>query len=146
MKILRRGRGLADLDVVARRQLQKALDARAGMLRPLPFVAVRQQHHHAGEQIPLVLARGDELVDDDLRAVREIAELRLPQHQRLGIIAAEAVLESQHGSLGKRRIVNFEPGLLRRHVFERNVFLLGLDVDQRGVPLVERSAPADPAR
>ena len=96
MKILRRGGRLADLNVVARRQLQKSLDARARMLRPLPFVPVRQQQRHARQQAPLVFARRNELVDDDLRAVREIAELRFPQHQRLRIIAAESVFESQH--------------------------------------------------
>ena len=31
-----------------------------------------------------IFARGDELVDDDLRAIGEIAELRFPQDQRLG--------------------------------------------------------------
>ena len=72
-----------------RGELQIALDARAGVLRALAFVSVRQQHHNAGEQSPLVFARGDELVDDDLRAVGEVAELRLPQHQRFGIVAAK---------------------------------------------------------
>ena len=83
----------------SRGELQVALDARAGVLRPLAFVAVRQQHDDAGEQTPLVLAGGDELVDDDLRAVGEVAELRLPEHQRLGIVAAEAVLEAEHRRL-----------------------------------------------
>ena len=32
---------------------QEALDARARMLRPLPFVAVRQQHHQAARLAPL---------------------------------------------------------------------------------------------
>src|SRR5581483_5988147 len=81
VEILRGSGGLAELDVVARGELQEALDARAGVLRPLAFVAVRQQQHQSGEQAPLVLARGDELVNDDLRAVGEVPELRLPQHQ-----------------------------------------------------------------
>jgi hypothetical protein len=41
---------------------------------------VRQQHHQAGEQAPLVFAGGKELVNDDLRAVGEIAELRFSQY------------------------------------------------------------------
>jgi hypothetical protein len=60
-----------------------------GVLRPLPLVAVRQQQHEAGEQAPLVLGRGEELVDDHLRAVDEVAELRLPEHQRLRVVAAK---------------------------------------------------------
>ena len=102
VKVLRGGRRLADLNVVLGGELQKPLDARAGVLRPLPFVAVRQQQHQAGEQPPLVFAARDELVDDDLRAVREVAELRFPQHQRLGIVAAVAVLEAQDAGFGKR--------------------------------------------
>ena len=98
MEILRRRRRLADLDIVARGKLQVALDTRARMFRPLPFVAVRQKHHDAREQVPFILARRDELIDDDLRAVREVAELRFPQHQRLGIIAAEPVFKSQHAA------------------------------------------------
>ena len=37
----------------------------------------------------------EELVDDDLRAVDEVAELRLPEHQRLGRRRAVAVLEAR---------------------------------------------------
>src|SRR5579883_2012617 len=39
--------GLADLEIVARGQLQEALDAGAGVLRSLPFVAVRQKQHQS---------------------------------------------------------------------------------------------------
>jgi hypothetical protein len=39
---------------------------------------VRQQHHETAHLAPLLLAGGDELVDHDLRAVGEIAELRFP--------------------------------------------------------------------
>ena len=62
--------------------VQEALDARAGMLGTLAFVAVRQQQHQAAGLAPLGFGAGDELVDHDLRAVGEVAELRLPQHQR----------------------------------------------------------------
>ena len=74
------GRGrLADLHVVFGGELHEAFDARAGMFGPLAFVPVRKQKYHAGGKIPFVFAGADELVDDDLRAVREIAELRLPK-------------------------------------------------------------------
>ena len=48
---------------------------------PLPLMAVRQQQHHGRQLAPLGLAGADELVDDRLRAVDEVAELALPQHQ-----------------------------------------------------------------
>ena len=47
VKILRRIRRLADLEIVAGRELQKALDAGARVLRSLAFVAVGQKQHHA---------------------------------------------------------------------------------------------------
>ena len=45
---------------------------------------------------PLVLGRGDELIDDDLGAVGEVAELGLPEDERLGPLHAVAVVEAQH--------------------------------------------------
>ena len=57
VKILRRIRRLADLEIVPRRELQKAFDAGAGMLRPLAFIAVGQQQHHARRAVPICLRR-----------------------------------------------------------------------------------------
>ena len=62
---------------VANAQLQEALDAGRRVLRPLAVVAVRQGHDEAGALQPLALARGDELVDDDLRAVGKVADCRV---------------------------------------------------------------------
>src|SRR5689334_1493483 len=101
MKVLRGGRGLADLDVVTRRELQVALDARAGVFGALSFVPVREQQDQAAEQSPLILPCRHELVDDDLRAVSKVAKLRLPQRERLGKIAAVAVLETHHPRFGQ---------------------------------------------
>jgi hypothetical protein len=62
---------------------EEALDPGRGVLRALPLVAVREQQDQPGGLPPLVLGGDDELVDDDLRAVDEVAELRLPQRQRV---------------------------------------------------------------
>src|ERR1700691_4198213 len=74
VEVLRGGGRLRDLDIVLRGELHVAFHARAGMLWTLYLVAVREEHDEAGEQTPLGFARGEELVDDDLRAVGEIAE------------------------------------------------------------------------
>src|SRR5260370_41453135 len=95
MKILRGSRGLADLHVVLGGELHKAFQAGAGMFRPLAFVAMRQKHHNTRGEIPLGLARADELVDDHLSAVCEIAELRLPKGERFGEVAAETAFETE---------------------------------------------------
>ena len=150
MEILRRAGGLADLNVVFGGDLQEALDTRAGVLRSLAFEAMGKQKHHARRQVPFVLARANELVDDHLRAVGEISELRFPQHQRLGKIAAEAVFEAETSRFGKRGIVDFAPGLLGRKVLEREILFFRFRVHQRRVALVERAAhrvlPAEPYR
>ena len=91
---------------------QKTFHARARMLRPLAFVAVRQQHHQAARLAPLLLGGRYELVDDDLRAVREIAELRFPQVQRLRLGHAVAEFKAEHAKLAQRAVVNVERRLL----------------------------------
>ncbi len=78
MEILRGGGRLADLYVVFGRELQIAFQACAGVLRALAFISVRQQHDESGEQAPLVFSGGNELINDDLRAVGEISELGFP--------------------------------------------------------------------
>ena len=83
MKILRRRGWLTNLDIVARRHLQKPLHACAGMFRPLPFIPMRQQQNQTTEQSPLVFRRCQKLVGDDLRTVGEIAKLRFPHRQCL---------------------------------------------------------------
>src|SRR3546814_20825241 len=62
---------------------EEPLEPGRGVLRPLALIAVRQQHHQTRHAQPFRLAGRDELVDDDLGAVGEVAELGLPQGQRL---------------------------------------------------------------
>ncbi len=140
VKILHCIRRLADLKIVPRRELQEAFDASAGVLRPLPFVTMRQKQHDAREQSPFVFAGADKLINHRLRDVGEIAELRLPHHQRFGIVPAVAVLESQYARLGERGIIDFAARLALCDVFERNVLLLVLDIEQHGVALVKGAA------
>src|SRR5882762_2245801 len=140
MKILGSRRRLANLHVVFRGELHEALQARAGMLWSLALVAVRQKHHEPRRKVPLVLARADELVDDDLCAVGEIPALRFPHNERLGIAAAESVFEPQATRLGKRRVVNLAESLLLGKMRESEVVVLRLRVDQNRVALVERAA------
>ena len=110
------------------------------MLRPLPLVAVRKEHHQPARAQPFGLARGDELVDDHLRAVGEVAELRLPQHQRARIGERKAKFEAEYAKLGKRRVADLEAAAV--DVAERNELLAGLLVDPDGVAVAEGAAPA----
>lgn len=54
------------------------------------------QQHDAGLAYPLGLSAGDELVDDALRHIVEVSELRLPQHQCVGVRHGVAYFETEH--------------------------------------------------
>ena len=140
VEVLCGGGGLRDLHVLLRGELEVALDAGGGVLRPLAFVAVRQKKDDAGEQAPLGFAGGEELVDDDLRAVGEVAELRLPEDERLGIVAGVAVLVAEDGGLRQYGVVDLPAALIGRDVRERRPADFGLGVDEDGVALVEGAA------
>ena len=102
MEELRRRRAVDDADVVLSRQLQEALEARARVLRTVALVAVREEKRQTRRLTPLRATRHDELVDDDLRAVDEVAELRLPQDERVRRGDRVAVLERERRVLGQR--------------------------------------------
>ena len=81
------------------RSREEALDPRGTVLGSLAFEAVRQEQHEAAGLPPLVL-RGDEvLVEDDLRAVDEVAELRFPRDERFSVRDRVPVLEPERGVL-----------------------------------------------
>src|SRR3546814_10791864 len=109
VEIVRRGRNIAHLDIVAGAELEEAFEARRAMLGPLPFIAMRQQQHEAIGAQPLGLARRDELVDHDLRAVAEIAELRFPEHEALRIGHRIAIFEAEHAIFAERAVELLEP-------------------------------------
>ena len=90
--------------------LQEAFEPGAAVFRPLPLVPVRQQHHEAAEAVPFILAAGEELVDDDLGGVHEVAELALPNDQALRRVDAVPVLEPQHAGLRQAGCCGFRRG------------------------------------
>ena len=83
------------------------------------FVAVRQQTHETVLSHPLVLTTGQELVENHLRRVGEVAELRLPQHQRVGVVHGVAGLEAEHGVLRQRAVHHHVLGLVVGQVVQR---------------------------
>ena len=107
------------------------------MLRPLPFEAVRQEHHEPREPIPLIFGADDELVDDDLRTVDEVAELRLPHDEPVGAVEAVAVLEAEHAGLGQRAVVDLDRRLIGGEVLEGAVSLVGHAVVDHGMAVAE---------
>ena len=130
-----------DRHVVLGGQLQVALDARGRVVGSLALVAVRQQHDDARALSPLLLGARDELVDDGLGAVREVAELRLPEHERIRSLDRVAVLEREGGVLAQQRVVDREAGLVLREVRQREPLLPVEAVVEDRVPRHEGAAP-----
>src|SRR5262249_56739128 len=132
----RRG-AVGDLPVILCAQLQVALEPRRGVLWPLTFIAMREQADETRHPQPLALAGRDELVEYDLRAVGEIAELRLPHHEGVWLGQRVAVFEGQHRLLRAHRVDRFKAAMAWGDVFERGVAALGLLVDQHRMTLRE---------
>src|SRR6476646_2789948 len=82
MEILGRGCAIANLHIVFRAQLEEAFNAGAGVLWTLPLITVWQQQSQPDRLLPLAFGACDELVDDHLRAIDEVAKLGFPQYQR----------------------------------------------------------------
>ncbi len=87
-------------------ELQKPLQSGAAVLRALPVHSVRQKHHQPALDAPFGLPRGDEIVDHNLRAVVEVAELGLPLDQVVRVEQAVAVFEAEHAELAQMRVAN----------------------------------------
>src|SRR5690606_30940983 len=83
-----------------------------------------------------------ELINDDLRAVDEIAELRLPLAEHLRVIERVAVVEAEYGGLGQQRVVHAEFRLAGRDTFEGHVTFARLRIIEHRVALAERAAAA----
>ena len=140
VEVLGRGGAVRDPDVALGRGLEEALDAAARMLGARALVAVGEQQREARGLAPLGEPGHEELVDDHLGAVHEVAELRLPQHERVGRLDAVAVLEAHAGLLGERAVVELERGVRVAQVLERAVALARLRVVEHRVALAERAA------
>src|SRR5207253_8767878 len=88
------------------------------VLRALPFIRVRQEENEAARTVPLRFTRCEELIDDDLGAVDEVAELGFPDHEAGGVVERVAELEAENRGLGERTVVDLEGCLLRIEVGE----------------------------
>ena len=110
------------------------------MLRTLTFVAVWQQTNQPGHAQPFALAGRDELIEQNLGAVGEIAELRFPQRQRIRLGQRIAVLEAEHGFFRQHRIDDFETRLAVTEIVKRRVAFLVFLIDQHRVALREGAA------
>src|SRR6188474_902724 len=110
------------------------------MLRPLPLVAVRQQANEARHAQPFALTRRDKLVENDLRAVGKVAELRFPQGQGTRLCGGIAIFEAEHGFFREARIEHLEARLWITEMVERRVAFLAILIEKHGMPLRESAS------
>ena len=104
VKHLRRRGWYTDLNIVFSTQLQESLESGRRVLRTLSLVAVWQEQRQATHAAPFCFAGADELINNHLGAIGEIAELAVPDHQRVRFCRGIAVLESHHSFFGQQRI------------------------------------------
>ena len=137
-----RGRRVDDPHVVLGAQGQEALDAGARVLGPLPLVAVGEEQDEAGGLTPLGLGAGQELVDDDLGPVHEVAELGLPHHERAVLGHRVAELEAHDRGLGQKAVVDLEAHAAGGHAVQGDVLPARAHVVEDRVALAEGAAAA----
>src|SRR3990167_86961 len=142
VEVVRRRCAVGNDPVVMCGQLQEAFQTGGGVFRPLTFEPVRQQADKARHPQPLRLARVDELVEHDLRAVGEIAELGFPHRQGVGFGQRIAVFEAQHRIFRQHGVDDFIAGLTRTDMVQRVVTLFGGLVDETGMALREGATGA----
>lgn len=90
---------------------QVSLQSCRGVLGTLAIVAVGQEHHEAVLNVPLGFTRADELVDDDLSPVGEVAELCFPEDEGIWVGLSVTELETENRELRQVRVGGNESAL-----------------------------------
>ena len=142
MKVLGRCREIADLNIILGGKLEKTLEATARVFRTLSFVTVRQKQHDTARPLPFRFGRNDELIDDRLRAIRKIAELRLPQAKHVRIIERVTVIETEDGGFRKQTVIDANALLLLTQMHQWHIRRAGFRVVKNRVTRAECSAGA----
>src|SRR5882762_1848798 len=112
------------------------------MLGTLALVAVRKEQGQSREAPPLGLAGADELIDDDLCPIAEIAELAFPNRQAMRFGRGESVFESHDRFFRQHRVRYGERRLAGGKMLQRDVPESRGLVMQHRMPVEERTAPA----
>ena len=142
VEVLSGGGEVADLPVAFGAELKEAFEACAGVLRALAFVAVWQEKHEVAGLHPFAFRAGDELVDNDLGTIDEVAELGFPADENVGCQERVAVIETENGGFGEEAVVNAEAALVRGEILEGDEAFASLGVVEDGVALGEGAATA----
>ena len=127
VEVLRRRRQVRDADVALGGELQEALQARARSApgpSPRSRAAAAASGASSGPTWPAPETMNWSMIT--CARVDEVAELRLPQHERLRRLHRVAVLEAEAGDLRQRRVVQLHRRQRARQVLDRRDALAGL--------------------
>ena len=93
---------------------------------------MRKEQRQPAQAAPFRLARANELIDDHLCAIGEVAKLPFPDDQRIGLGGCEAILKPHDRLFRQQGIGNRKPALPGRQVFQWHIgFLIRLIVQHR---------------
>src|SRR5690606_11700051 len=87
----------------------------------LTFVAMGKHEGQTALAAPLGFARRNELVDDNLCAIDEIAELGFPDGKRVGFCCSVTIFKRQDRLFGQYRVDNGKRRLLFGHILQGNI-------------------------
>ena len=82
------------------------------------------------------------MIDNNLRAIRKIAELRFPEAEQVRIIERVPVIEPEDSGFREEAVINAEARLFFREMEQRNVGVARLRIVDNRVARAESSAPA----
>ena len=142
MEDLSRCGRLHNLNVVLGTLRQEPFQAGAGVFRALPFVTMRQQQNQAAESFPLLFGTDDELIDDHLRDIHEVAELGFPQDQARRVIKTIAIFVAHDPDFGERAIDDIDRRLVGRQMLQATVDVPVLNVVPDGLTMAECATTA----
>src|SRR4030095_3742374 len=103
---------------------------------------MRQEQNDSARPLPFRFRGNDELIDDGLRAVREIAELSFPKAKHARVIERIAVVETEDRGFGQKAVVNADARLIRRKMKQWQIRLSRLRIVKKRVPMAECAASA----
>ena len=135
VEVIRRGCAIGDLHIVFGAHLQITFKARGGMFRPLPFVAMWQQKRQPRHAQPFRFGRGNKLIDENLRGVREIPELTFPANQRAGFGQRKTIIKPHDGGFRKGAVMHFVGRVVGTQGVQRDIALFGVLIVQNGMAL-----------
>src|SRR6266849_5825913 len=91
------------------------------MLGTLALVPMRKEQGQSREAPPLGLAGTDELIDDDLCPIAEIAELAFPNRQAMRFRRGESIFESHDRFFRQHGVGYRERRLAGGKMLQRNI-------------------------